>query len=101
MTNRVKVICENIATEFEVELGTSLLEFQGQIGISQKFPMLAAYVNNRLKELNYRIFKPVTVRFIDITHFEGYRVYQRTISFILQKAVRDLFDERQFHIRHS
>ena len=101
MTNRVKVICENIATEFEVELGTSLLEFQGQIGISQKFPMLAAYVNNRLKELNYRIFKPVTVRFIDITHFEGYRVYQRTISFILQKAVRDLFDEHQFHIRHS
>ena len=64
-------------------------------------PFLAAYVNNRIKELNYRIYKPVTVRFIDITSFEGIRVYQRTISFILQKAVRELFPDRTLYIRHS
>lgn len=63
--------------------------------------MLAAYVNNRIKELNYKIFKPLAVRYIDITHFEGYRVYQRTISFIVQKAVRDLWNDRKFYIRHT
>ena len=48
-----------------------------------------------------RLFKPAVVRFIDITHFEGYRVYQRTISFILHKAVRDLYGDRKFYLRHS
>ena len=37
----------------------------------------------------------------DITHFEGYRVYQRTISFIVHKAVRDLYGDRKFYIRHT
>lgn len=85
----------------DVEMGTSLLELLPLLNLEGDFPFLAAYVNNRLKELNYRIFKPMTVRFIDITHYEGYRVYQRTISFILQKAVRDLYGGRKFYIRHS
>ena len=82
-------------------MGTTLLELIEMFGIKSEVPLLAAYVNNRLKELNYQIFKPMTVRFIDITHFEGYRVYQRTISFILQKAVRDIYNDRKLHIRHS
>ncbi|MDE5963270.1 MAG: nucleoside kinase, partial [Alistipes sp.] len=44
---------------------------------------------------------PVTVRFIDITSFEGIRVYQRTAWFLLQKAVHDLYPECKLHIRHS
>ena len=101
MQEKVKVICQNISASIEVELGTSLSELLSIVGLQGEYPILAAYVNNRLKELNYRIFKPMVVRFIDITHFEGYRVYQRTISFILQKAVRDLYNDRKFYIRHS
>lgn len=82
-------------------MGTSLLEVLSQLDLKVDYPILAAYVNNRIKELNCRVFKPVTVRFIDITHFEGYRVYQRTISFILQKAIWDLYCDRKFYIRHS
>ena len=82
-------------------MGTPLLDLIEMFGIKNELPFLAAYVNNRLKELNYQIFKPMTVRFIDITHFEGYRVYQRTISFILQKAVRDIYSDRKLYIRHS
>ena len=85
----------------EVEMGISLLELLPRFALEGELPFLAAYVNNRIKELNFRIFKPLTVRFIDITHYEGYRVYQRTISFILQKSVRDLYGERKFYIRHS
>ena len=81
--------------------GTTLLEVERQLRLDGPHPFLAAYVNNRIKELNYRIYKPVTVRFIDITSFEGIRVYQRTISFILQKAVRELFPDRTLYIRHS
>jgi len=101
MSNTVKVICQNTSTILDVEMGTSLLELQEQLSIGGAYPLLAAYVNNRIKELNYKIYKPIMVRYIDITHFEGYRVYQRTISFILQKAAHDIFPERKLHIRHS
>ena len=99
--NTVKVICQNTSSVIEVEAGTSLLELERKLALGGKYPMLAAYVNNRIKELNYKIFKPLAVRYIDITHFEGYRVYQRTISFIVQKAVRDLWNDRKFYIRHT
>lgn len=98
---KVKVICRNTLSTIEVEMGTSLLELHARLGIEEQHPALAAYVNNCLKELNYRIFKPLTVEFIDISHFEGYRVYQRTISFILQKVARMFNPERTLHIRHT
>ena len=101
MENLIRVYCQNSASYVDVPLGTSLLELSKSVELKLNYTVLAAYVNNRLKELNFRIFKPLTVRFIDITHYEGYRVYQRTISFILQKAVRDLYGERKFYIRHS
>ncbi len=101
MSETVKVFCQNTSSEIDVELGTSLLELLQIMGINNPYPMLAAYVNNRIKELNYRVFKPLMIRFIDITHFEGYRVYQRTISFILQKAVWSLRPGTKFYIRHT
>lgn len=101
MSDTLPVICENAERTIEVAMGTTLLEVERQLRLDGPHPFLAAYVNNRIKELNYRIYKPVTVRFIDITSFEGIRVYQRTISFILQKAVRELFPDRTLYIRHS
>ncbi|WP_417172393.1 nucleoside kinase [Alistipes putredinis] len=101
MSDTLPVICENAGRTIEVAMGTTLLEVERQLRLDGPHPFLAAHVNNRIKELNYRIYKPVTVRFIDITSFEGIRVYQRTISFILQKAVRELFPDRTLYIRHS
>lgn len=101
MSDTLPVICENAGRTIEVAMGTTLLEVERQLRLDGPHPFLAAYVNNRIKGLNYRIYKPVTVRFIDITSFEGIRVYQRTISFILQKAVRELFPDRTLYIRHS
>lgn len=101
MSDTLPVICEDAGRTIEVAMGTTLLEVERQLRLDGPHPFLAAYVNNRIKELNYRIYKPVTVRFIDITSFEGIRVYQRTISFILQKAVRELFPDRTLYIRHS
>ena len=101
MSDTLPVICENAGRTIEVAMGTTLLEVERQLRLDGPHPFLAAYVNNPIKELNYRIYKPVTVRFIDITSFEGIRVYQRTISFILQKAVRELFPDRTLYIRHS
>ena len=101
MKNNIKVYCENTASYIEVDMGTSLLELLPQLNIKNSDSYLAAYVNNRLKELNYRVYTPISIRFIDITHFEGNRVYQRTVTFILQRVMAELYPEQQFHIRHS
>ena len=99
--HKIRVYCENSASYVDVPMGTSLLALLDELQITNSYPLLAAYVNNRLKELNYRVYTPVSIRFIDITHFEGHRVYQRTVTFLLQRAMAKLFPDNPFHIRHS
>ena len=99
--NTIRVYCENTASYIDVEMGTSLLSLLNNLDITNPYPMLAAYINNCLKELQYRIYTPVSIRFIDISHFEGHRVYQRTVTFLLQRAMKELYSEQPFHVRHS
>lgn len=101
MSNTIKVVCDNIGGTIEVAMGTTLTEVGDRLGIAGPHPFLAAFVNNRIKELSYKIYTPVTLRFVDITSFEGIRVYQRTLWFILQKAVLELYPDHKLHIRHS
>ncbi len=101
MDETIRVIVENPACTLDVAPGTTLLELSRRFSAPSGRPILAAYINNRIKELNCKIYRPMNVRFVDITSFAGYRVYRHTISFILQKTVRDLWPERKLFIRHS
>lgn len=101
MENIIKVFCENTSAHIEAEMGTRLGDLCERLDIPHEHPFLAAYVNNRIKELNYRIYTPISIRFIDATDFEGYRVYQRTVSFIMQTAVWALYPHKAFHVRQS
>ena len=82
-------------------MGTTLMDVLDKIELDNPYPILAARVNNRYKELGYHIYKPVEVEFFDMRHFEGYRVYQRTLSFVMQRASYELFPERKLRIRHT
>ncbi|MDR2894630.1 MAG: nucleoside kinase [Alistipes sp.] len=97
---KIGIICEQGGT-LSVAAGTSLAELAQTPGLRLTGRPLAACVNNKVRELSYALYEPATVRFIDITHFEGHRVYERTLFFVLNMAVRDLWPERRFYIRHS
>lgn len=97
----ISIICENDNSVREVALGTSLGEIARSSVLDAKRPPLAAFVNNRVKELGFRLFRSATVRFLDITTFAGYRLYQRTLCFVLQRAVEELWPANRLHIRHS
>lgn len=101
MSETIKVICENPDCELHVNMGQTLADIVKILSLKGDYPFLAAYVNNRFKELSYKIYEPVTVRFIDITHFEGIRVYQRTLFFMLSKAVHDVYPGKTLRIKHS
>ena len=98
MNNKlIKIVCENNGARMMVEQGTPLSDVIRMLPQPER-PYLAAYVNNNIKELDYTIFEPISIRFIDITHFEGIRVYQRTLFLTLQKAVMDLYPGKRFII---
>lgn len=101
MAHTVVLHLVNDGSTMEVEMGSTLMDVLQTTSLESRYPVLAARVNNRYKELSYRIYKPVTVEFFDIRHFEGYRVYQRTLSFVLQMASLEVAPERKLRIRHS
>ena len=64
-------------------------------------PYLAALANNDLVSLTYPLTVNSTVRPITAATPHGWRVYRRSISFLLSKAVRDVYAGAEFSIEHS
>ena len=101
MAHTIELRLLNNSSQLNVEVGSSLMEVLQNSTLEQPYPFIAARVNNVYKGLGYRIYKPVTVEYFDLRDYEGYRVYQRTLSFVLQRASHDIFPERKLRIRHS
>ena len=88
-------------TELEVKKGTTLLQLSESCGSLHNTPVIAAKVNNDIKELSYALEEDCKVDFIDLTDEDGMRIYRRGLYFILIKAVYDLFPERRVIISHA
>jgi len=101
MRRMIEITIENTGLKREWELGTSLSEIADELGLQLDFPIVGALVNNELKEMDYNIFKPKRVRFIDISHPDGMRMVVRSLCFLLHKAVKDLYPDCELRIEHS
>ncbi|MDD3568529.1 MAG: nucleoside kinase [Bacteroidales bacterium] len=101
MRKDVEVICENTKERKKLKPGLNLLEISKAFGLKLEHQILGAMVNNELKELDYEVYSPKTVRFIDITHADGMRMYQRSLFFVLQKAVSDVVPGARVQVEHS
>lgn len=88
-------------SEREVFEGISLQELSAEYQKNYKSAIVAAKVNNDIKELSYHLYDNCKVEFIDLTYDDGMRIYRRSLSFILIKAVNDLFPDRKVIIGHS
>lgn len=98
----IKIICENCEGQsMEFPQGISLEEICHAFQPALKHPVLGALVNNKVKELKYRVFKPKKVRFFDISNPIGQQMYLRSLSFLLYKSLKDLYPESQLLIQHS
>jgi len=86
--------------EYEIEKKTTLLELAKRFQSSYKSNIVAARVNNDIRELSYELTEDVRLRFIDLTDEDGMRIYRRSLYFIFIKAVNELFPERNAVISH-
>jgi uridine kinase len=99
--NKVTIYCKNNSIYKEVKIGSSLSEIYTAVGSPLKHKPLCARVNNRVESLDFHCWKPKEVKFLDYSEMSGFRVYVRSLCFILSKAVYDLFPQKQFNIEHS
>jgi uridine kinase len=98
---QVEIYCLNNQITKSYTKGTSLSTIVEDMCIHLERPVLGAFVNNKLQELSYVVYKPKTIEFIDILHPVGKRMYERSLMFILQKAVYAFFPHSNLKIEHS
>lgn len=92
----IKIFCENTGTQMSVPMGTTLKELAPSDGRT-----LAALVDNKLKSLDYKVINPHNVRFVDYGHPDGRRTYIRSLCFVLQKVIRDMYPDKVLAIDYS
>ena len=98
------IYCENTHSYEKVSFGTTLLQLSGLIcpeGTDTGVQVLAALVDNKLKYLDYKIIAPHNIRFIGYDHPDGRRTYIRSLCFVLQKVVREMFPDKVLVIDYS
>ncbi len=98
--SQIEVIIQNTGERRLIEQGTLLSDLVKEVNHQCKYTVLCALVNNKITMLSYRVFKPKSIRFIDITHRQGYRVYNTSLCFLLYKAVRDCYPKVVLNIEH-
>lgn len=82
--------------ELEINKGTTLLELSRIYQDSFISPIIIAIVDNKLKELSYTVEEPCHISFLDITDKDGYKTYQRSILFVMVKAIRDVIGKEAY-----
>ena len=101
----IRIYCENTQSYIKVSLGYTLKELAAQlfndIVPDRGLPVLAALVDNKLKSLDYKIINPHNVRFIGYDHPDGRRTYIRSLCFVLQNVVREMFPDKVLCIDYS
>ena len=103
----IRIWCENTDSYINVSLGTTLKELSDNIcpelrtKTGHSLPVLAALVDNKLKSLDYKVINPHNVRFIGYDHPDGRRTYIRSLCFVLQKVVREMFPDKVLAIDYS
>jgi uridine kinase len=81
--------------------GTTLLAVSREFADRHATEIVAAKVNNDIKDLQTELSGDCTVEFIDIASDNGIRVYLRSLSFVMVTATRDLFPDGEVTVEHS
>ncbi len=104
--NTIEIVIENTHERRLVRQGITLAElaqeYYTELGrMPMEKPVLGALVNNVVENLQYRLFNARTVRFFNVEHTQGWRMYQSSLIFMLFKAVRDNYPKARLSVKHS
>lgn len=105
---QVEIVLANTGERMEIEQGTSLQDLAADYikkrvaeGGKAPRPILGALVNNKVEPLQYRIYNPKTIRLLDISTRQGFRMYRNALCMMLYTAVHDCYPKAVLDIDHS
>lgn len=88
--------------KYKYSKNITLLEIYKEHQEKHKYPIILAKVNNRLRELFYKIEEDSTVEFLDLTDAEGNRAHIHGLTMILLYAIKKLYGMKaDVMIQHS
>ena len=94
-TAMVEIFCKNTKKNQKFAYGTKLLQIYDAFQPNLTYKPLCAVVNNQIEGLTHRVFSSKQVEFLDITNQFARKVYMRSMTFVLYKAIEDLFPGTQ------
>lgn len=101
MNDKIQIFCENTGKYMDVKGGETLLDVYNRIKNEISVKPICAHVNHKTEGLNYPLFMPKMVDFIDEGNPSGQRMYVRSLCMVLAKAVYDLYPAASLCIEHS
>ncbi|MBR3883221.1 MAG: nucleoside kinase [Bacteroidaceae bacterium] len=90
----VRIFCKNSGETRQFPAGVSLMDVYNNLDLNLPYDVVAARVNNEVVGLTYRVYRHKDVEFLDITSDDGMRVYVHSLTFIMMKAMHELFPGR-------
>ena len=99
----VRIYCENTSSYEQIGMGSTLRDLSERICpmMDGDLPVLGALVDNRLRQLDYKILSTHNVRFIGYDHPAGRRTYIRSLCFVLQNVIRSMYPDKSLAIDYS
>ncbi|SKC75932.1 nucleoside kinase [Maledivibacter halophilus] len=98
--DNIKVFLKD-GTALEIKKGTTLEEIKDMVQKEYGALIVAAKVNNNLKELGFELDSDAKIEFIDLSTSIGQRIYQRSLSFVFIRAAMELFKGCRVSVEHS
>src|SRR5690554_2711092 len=85
----------------EVQKGVTLEKLAARFADPSSPLMVAAMVDNRIRELTFSIEAECSIKPIDLSMKDGERIYTRSLVFLFLRACRELFPDSSVTVEHS
>ena len=100
MEEKITIFCKNTGSYHEIPRGISLIQLKDLLGLQLKYPIIAAHVNYKVENLDFLLYKPKDIEFLDASSPSGMRAYVRTLGMVLACAVNELYPEMDLRVEH-
>ncbi|MEG0560587.1 MAG: nucleoside kinase [Muribaculaceae bacterium] len=101
MTKELKIFCKNTNEYVAITGGESLNDIFQRIKGKIHIVPICARVNNKTEDLQYPVFSPKHVEFLERDTPSGSRVYIRSLCMIMYKAIVNLYPDMRLRVEHS
>lgn len=86
---------------YQVSRGSTIGELVQEVQQQMKHLVVAAVIGNELQDLHYKIEDSCEIELIDLSSETGFRIYRRSVVFLLIRACRELIPQTEIVIKHS